>query len=167
MKWFSKAVIITAILALAVGIAGIVYAVRARMVSAEYQFQIDAVLSAASVANGGDAVTDADRAVIAEYQGRRAVVAPGNYKALSYYLRMDAMMPPWGDVREEQCLKITVCDEDVILAMPVNGSVDSILIRLTTGGKTFLMRSRGGNLWTNLVYCAIEGSYHDRNIPLE
>ena len=167
MKWFGKAVMIAVILLLAVGIAGIVYAVRARMVSAEYQFQVDAVLMAASVINEDEAVTDADRAVIAEYQGRRAVVVPGNYKALSYYLRMDAMMPPWGNVREEQCLRITVCGEDVILAMPANGSEDSILIRMTTGGKTFLMRARGGNLWTNLLACAMDGTYHDRNIPLE
>ena len=61
MKWYVKAVVVTAILLLAVGIAGIVYAVRARMVSAEYQFQADAVLTAASVANEGEAVTDADR----------------------------------------------------------------------------------------------------------
>ncbi|MBR6706870.1 MAG: hypothetical protein IKI84_09350 [Clostridia bacterium] len=167
MKWFTKAVTITAILALVVGIAGIVYAVHARMASAEYQFQIDAVLSAASIANEGKAVTDADRAVIAEYQGGRAVVVPGNYKALSYYLRMDAMMPPWGNVKEDQCLKITVCGEAVILVMPDKGSDDNILIRMTTGGKTFLMKAHGGNLWTNLLACAMQGTYHDSNIPLD
>ena len=51
--------------------------------------------------------------------------------------------------------------------MPAKGSADRILIRMTTGGKTFLMQAHGGNLWTNLADCAINGTYHDSNIPLE
>ncbi len=167
MKWVTRAITIAAILVLILGTAGIIYAVRARMVSAEYQFQVDAVLAAAAVANEGKETTEADRAVVAEYQGKRAVVVPGNYKALSYYLRMDAMMPPWGNVKEDQCLKITVCGEDDIFVMPAKGSADIILIRMTTGGKTFSMRARGGNLWTSLLSCAINGTYHDSNIPLD
>ena len=164
MKRVTKILIILTVLLLCLGIAGIVYAVRARLVSNEYQFQVDAVLAAASVANGGEVSTDPLKAVWTEYAGRQAIVAPGNYKALSYYLRSDAMMPPFGRIREEKCLKITVCDEAVFWVMPLSESGDSILIRLTTQGQTFLMRARGGNLWPNLLECALNGTYRDRNI---
>ena len=155
-----------AVLLVVAGCFGIYYAVRARMQASEYQFQVDAVLAAATVANGGELTGDPDKAVIARYQDRSAAVAPGNYRALSYYLRMDAMMPPWGRVNEDQCLTVTVCGEAVFSVMPLNESGDSVLIRLTTQGQTFLMRARGGNLWQNLLECALNGTYHDQNLIL-
>ena len=93
MKPLSRGLIIFTIVLLVGGIVFIGYLLRARTQANEYLFQVDAVLSACMVANQGEPLTDADKAVIAEYDGQKAVVVPGNYAALSSYLRKDAVMP--------------------------------------------------------------------------
>ena len=166
MKW-SRILIGLTIVMLVGGIAFFAFAVHSRMTSMEYQFQVDAVLTAAAVANEEQLVTDPQKAVIAEYQGRRVVVAPENYMALSSYLRKDAAMPLNVRIQEENALKLTVCEEAVFLAEPADEKGDVVLIRLTTGGRTFGMRTDGGNQWASLVRCCMEGTYHDKNLPLE
>ncbi|MBQ3706024.1 MAG: hypothetical protein II888_06170 [Clostridia bacterium] len=166
MKWSRILIVFTAVLLIG-GIGMMFFAVYSRMTGMEYQFQVEAVLGAATAANGGQLVTDPEKAVIAEYQGRRAVVAPGNYRALSSYLRKDAAMPLTVSIHEERALKLTVCGEAIVLAEPADEKGDVVLIRLTTGGKTFGMRTDGGNQWASLLKCCMEGTYHDQNQPLD
>ena len=163
----SRILIILVAVLLAAGIAFFVFSIHSRMTTSEYQFQVDAILAAAEVANNGETVTDPEKAVIAEYDGSRAVVAPGNYLALSSYLRKDAAMPLSVHIDRQKALKLTVCNEAVLYVMPEGGSGDVILIRLKTQGKTFGMRADGGNLWQSLLTCCMTGTYHDDNLPLE
>lgn len=165
MKWSRVAIALTVVM-LVCGMVMMVFFVHSRIKGAEYQFQVDAILSAAEVANGGELLPDPDKAVIAEYGGKKAVVAPGNYKALSSYLRKDAAMPPWIRMDEDTALKITVCGEAVFYASPDDTEGDVVLIRLITGGKEFRMRTDGGNQWASLLRCCMEGTYHDANLPV-
>ena len=166
MKWPFKLLVLFVILMLLSGIAGGIYLVYARMQGNEYLFQVDAVLSAALIANGNEPVTDPDRAVIAAYNGQRAVIVPGNYTALSSYLRKDAvhsLIRPDGS----KALTLTVCGQAVFTAAPADEKGDQVLVQLETQGKTLVMHLRGGNLWPNLLACCLEGTYHDRNLPAD
>jgi hypothetical protein len=167
MKLVRVLIVLTVVL-LVCGIAFLVFSIHSRLTCTEYQFQVDAILSAASIASGEDPLTsDPDRAVIAEYGGKRAVVVPGNFKALSSYLRKDAASLPFLSVDREKALKLTVCSEAVIYAVPDSVSEDVVLVELTTMGRTFRIRTDGGNQWQSLLTCCMKGSYHDENIPLE
>lgn len=164
----SRILIIFTALLLVFGIYFMIFSIRSRYATTEYQFQVDAVLAAAAVANQEDPLTtDPSRAVIAEYEGRRAVVVPGNYKALSSYLRKDAASPLFASVSREKALKLTVCGEAEFYIIPRDASGDLVLIELTTGGQRFIVRADGGNLWSSLLTCCLEGTYHDNNIPLD
>ncbi len=166
MKWFSKLLIALSVLLLIAGIAGIGYALHARRQSVEYQFQVDALLSAAAIANEEEVFTDPEHAVIAEHEGSRYVIVPGNYRALIYYLKKDAMMPILGRVDKTAALHISVCGLGSFWAVPTDDSGEHILVRLETGGQTLTMHCRGWKLWTDLVACCTGGTYHDDNIPL-
>lgn len=160
-------ILIALVVLLLVGaIAFFAFSVHSRMTTAEYQFQVDAILSAANVANNGELTAEAGRAVIAEYGGKRAVVAPGNYTALSSYLRKDAAAPLAVRIDEQKALKLTICDRDVLYAAPEGDGGDVVLIRLVTSGKTFQIRTDGGNLWESLKACCLKGTYHDDNLQL-
>ena len=166
MKWGKRILIVFPILLLVAGIVLMGYLVSARRQSVEYQFQVDAILGACSVANGGEAVTDPERCVTAEYQDRRTVVVPGNYLALSTFLRRDAMMPFYAKMDRTEALKLTFCGQAELYAMPQRKG-ERVLIELNTGDARFLIQARGGNLWKSLLACCMEGTYHDENIPLE
>ena len=167
MKTVKIMLIITALL-LVGGIAFMIFSVHARLNGTEYQFQVDAILTAASIANEEDPLTtDPEKAVIAEYNGRKAVVVPGNYAALASYLRKDAASLLFASVDHEKALRLTVCDEAVFWIVPQDESGDVVLVELTTMGQRFCIRTDGGNQWTNLLACCTKGTYHEENIPLE
>ena len=166
MKGF-KILLIVVIALLLFGIVFLIFSIHSRLTTSEYQFQVDAVLSAAMVQNQGEPLTEPDKAVIAEYEGRRFVVVPGNYKSLSFYLRKDAAMPPFLRIDREKAVKITVCNDAIFYAVPADDTGDLVLIRLETGGKVFQMRTDGGNQWTNILNICTDGTYHDQNIPLD
>lgn len=167
----ARVLIIFTLVVLVLGIVFLISSVHSRLTGTEYQFQVDAVLAAASVAGGEDPLTvDPARSVVAEYEGKRAVVVPGNFPALSSYLRKDAaspLLPFLFSVNREKALKITVCGEAVFYAAPRDSSGDVVAVELTTMGRTFRMRADGGNLWWNLLNCCMKGTYHDENIPLD
>ena len=165
MKAF-RILAVAAVLLLVCGIVFMVFSINARMTASEYQFQVDAILYAATVANQGEPVTEADKAVISEYEGKKTVIVPGNYTALSSYLRKDVAMPPFLQIDKSRALKITVCGEAVFYAVPSDTSEDVVLVRLESNGSVFQMRTDGGNQWTNLLNCCTKGTYHDDNIPL-
>ena len=165
MKGFRLFVIITVLL-LVFGVGFLIFSIHARMTAAEYMFQVDAVLSAASIVNQDQPLTDSDKAVISEYEGHRNVIVPGNYLALSSYLRKDAAMPLFLNIDREKAMKIVVCDESVFYLVPEENNGDVVLIRLEAGNKVFQMRTDGGNQWDNLLAVCTKGTYHDDNIPL-
>ncbi len=165
-NWFWILLVLTIVLLL-FGIGWMIFSVNSRLTGTEYQFQVDAVLAAAKIENGGEPLTDPGKAVVAEYEGRRAVVVPANYAALSSYLRKDAASPLFLSIQPEKSLKLTVCGEAEIYAMPEEGNGDVVLIQMTTQGRTFRIRTDGGNQWSSLLRCCMEGTYHDANIPLD
>ena len=160
--------VVFTVIVLVLGIGLLVYTIHTRTKGTEYQFQVDAILTAASVANAEDPqTTDPDKAVIAEYEGRKTVVVPGNYLALSSYLRKDAVSLLFFSIDREKALRLTVCSEAVLYIAPQGDSSDVVLVELSTMGQTFHMRTDGGNQWKNLLNCCMKGTYHDENIPLE
>lgn len=166
MKAFRVLLIITVLL-LVLGIGFLIFSVHSRLTTSEYLFQVDAVFSAASVANQDEPLTESDKAVIADYEGQKSVIVPGNYKSLSFYLRKDAYMQPFMRMDKDKALKVTVCDETAFWILPKEDNSDIVWIRLETGGKTFDMRTDGGNQWSSLLAICTKGTYHDENIPLE
>ena len=150
------------------GIVFFAWCVHARMVKMEYEFEVDAVLAACSVANGGEPVTDPTLAVVSSFDGQRHVIVPGNYKALSSWLRKDAAAVPslFFRIERETALNIVFCSEARLWAEPrENGDV--VMVLLETGGKSYYIRTDGGNQWKSLLGCATEGTYHDDNLPAE
>ena len=130
--------------------------------------RLSAILSAASIANGEDPLTtDPALSVTAEYEGRKSVVVPGNYLALSSYLKKDAASMLFSSVSRENALKLTVCDIATLYLAPRNGSEDVVLVDLITKDQTFHMRTDGGNQWQAVLNCCMTGTYHDGNIPVE
>ena len=167
MKSFQILVILRVLLLVA-GIALLVFSIHTRHDRVRIPVQVEAVLSAATVANRGEALTDPDKAVIAEYEGKRTVIVPGNYRALSAYLRKDAATPPFPErMDKEKALKLTVCEGAVFYLSPDEKDGDIVRVLLETGGKTFRMRTSGGNQWTSLLAVCTSGTYHDENIPLD
>lgn len=166
MKAFRILLIVTIFLLVA-GIGFLIFSIHARLTTSEYMFQVDAVLSAASIANQNEPLTETDKAVIADYEGRRTVIVPGNYKALSSYLRKDAYLQPLQHIDKKNALKITVCDEAIFYIVPKNGDPDKVYVLLETNGRSFRMHASGGNQWSSLLAVCTKGTYHDDNIPLE
>lgn len=164
----ARILVIFTIVVLVLGIGFLVLSIYSRTSGTEYQFQVDAILTAASIANEEDPLTtDPDKSVIAEYAGQKAVVVPGNYLALSSYLRKGAASMVFFSINRENALKLTVCNEAVFYIAPQGNSTDVVYVELSTMGQSFHMRTHGGNQWKNLVDCCMKGTYHDDNIPLE
>ena len=164
---FARILIVFTALMLVCGIAFLILSVHTRLKGTEYQFQVDAVLAAASIANEEDPLTtDPALSVTAEYEGRKAVVVPGNYMALSAYLRKDAASMLFSSVNREKALKLTVCDIATLYISPKDDSGDIVFIELSTQNQHFSIRTDGGNQWQSLLNCCMKGTYHDDNIPL-
>lgn len=164
----TKVLIIIVVLVILTGAGFLIFSVHSRLTNTEYQFQVDAVLSAAAIANGEDPLTtDPAKCVIAEYEGKRSVIVPGNYTALSSWLRKDSAATLFSGPDKSKALKITACNEAVFYISPADSSGDVVMIELTTMGRTFRVRTKGGNQWTSLLACCTKGTYHDDNIPLD
>ena len=167
MKLVRVLIILTAVLLVA-GIAFLAFSIHFRLKQNEYMFQVDAILAAASIANEEDPLTtDPARSVICEYNGSRSVVVPGNSRALSSWLRKDATLMVFSAPDRDKALKLTVCNEAELYAAPSADSGDVVYLELTTMGKSFRIRTDGGNQWASLLACCTEGTYHDKNIPLD
>lgn len=164
----ARILIVFTVLVLVFGIAFLVFSINSRLRGTEYQFQVDAILAAASIANEEDPLTtDPSLSVTAEYEGQRVTVVPGNYLALSSYLKKDAASMLFHSMDREKALKLTVCDIATFWLLPQNGSEDVVFVDLVTKDQTFHMRTDGGNQWKALTDCCMKGTYHDDNIPLE
>jgi len=167
LRWFTKILIGLVILFILSGIGLMIYAINARMQGTEYQFQVEAVLSAAAMANADEVHMTGSRTVIAEYQGERVLINPANYKALSSYLRKDAAMPLFSRVDKSKALHLTILDIAEAYVMPQDEQGDRICISFTSSGRSFTMSARGGNLWSSLLSCSMKGTWAGDNYPLD
>ncbi len=166
MKWFTKLIFVLVAVLLLGSVFGFIFILRARTQATEYRFQIDALLQAALIANEEQPLTDADKAVVAEYGGQRTVVVPGNYAALAYYLERDAVSPPWGRPDPDRSLHIRICDLAELYVSPADKTGEKVLIWLKEPERSIVVHVRGGNQWQSLLDCCMTGTYHDANIPL-
>lgn len=165
MKWYTKLLVLIAIATLLFVIFGMGYLVNAKYKMNEYSVQLGAAFNAATYVNATETHTDAENAVIANYQGRSSVIVPENYKALQSYLRRDHAMPPFGGVDADDALHISICTQSHLY---ITGDKDGqgALIRFETAGKSFLMHVNGGDLWEKILTMALDGRSNMPNLPL-
>ena len=166
MKWYAKLIVILALLALAAVIFGMVYVVTAKNNMNEYNIQSGAVFNAAMLINGETTYTDAEHAVIASYEGEKAVVIPENYKSLLFYLRQNAGWPLYIPVHREHALTIDVCGQSVF-TVDFDANGEDAAVELITENKTFVMHIRGIALKERLLKCAMEGTFAGENLTAE
>ena len=167
MRWSVRILLTLTALLLIGGIISFIYFIYVRQQGNEYRFQIEAILSAAAIANQEELTDDPEMAVIASYEGQKTVVHPENYRQLAFYLREDCVMTLFTKADPKSALEIVFCGTDRLLASPADSSGDRVVIHLETRGKTFNMLVRGGNLWKNLITCCGKGTYFADNLPLE
>lgn len=166
MKWYAKLIIAFSLLVLLAVILGMVYVVGAKNALNEYILRNGNAFNAAMLINGEETFTDPERAVIAEYEGTRAVVVPENYRALTYYLKENAARPIFARLRREGALTLTVCGGTVFtVAFDEDG--ETATCELAGGGRPLLMRLRGIALRDRLLSTALEGTTAAKNLPAE
>lgn len=165
MKWVWKAVIWIAVLTLVFVIAGFGYVIKAKFTMNEYVLQLGAAFNAATIVNAEVTHTDEDQAVIASYEGRRAVIVPENYKALQSYLRRDYAMPLYARVDREKALHVSICAQShLYIVSDPDGQGATILME--SAGDTYTMHVTGGDLWDKIEEICLEGRSKYPNIPL-
>ena len=167
MSWKGKLLIGIAAAILLTAIFFMIYVVRAKYRSNEYILQLGAAFNAAILVNGDETLTDPEYAVISEYDGKKYLIVPENYKALNTLLRKDAVMPIFGNSLKDAPLSIRICDTALVRIRPNKHSVDGASIYFDTGTQHFYMHVKGGNIWTQILSWATKGSTHYDNIPLE
>ena len=157
--------VVTAFAALALFVGGMVYVVKAKYALNDYTMQLGLGFNAAMMVNAEETYTDADKAVIAEYEGKRVVIAPENYKAVQSCLLRQAAMPLYARVDEETAMHICICGStDAYIAPDADGEGFTVDWRSPEG--RLVMHTAGGNHWERLVTLCMEGSQKAQNIPL-
>lgn len=165
MKWYWKLLLTVCALTMALYIAGMIYAVRAKLAMNDYIIQLSMAFNAATMVNAKETYTDPDRAIIAEYGGERCVVVPENYRQLSGYLTWNHAMPPFGSVDEEEALHVSICGgSDLYIEGDEDGQGAMVLFE--SAGKRFTMHIASVDLWDKILKACMEGSYKAENIPL-
>ena len=157
--------VVTAFAALALFIGGMVYVVKAKYALNDYTMQVGFGFNAAMMVNAEETYTDADKAVIAEYEGKRVVIAPENYKAVQSCLLRQAAMPLFGRVRHEGALRITLCGETEVYVQPDQDG-EGFTAEWISDSERFVMHAAGGNHWQRLVTLCLEGTAKSPNIEL-
>ena len=165
MGWKLRAAVIFVVGFLIAGCLWFGYVVRARYQGNEYVVQLTAAFNAASLVNGEETYTDAERAVVSEYDGRRYVVLPENYKAIVSLLHRHNAMPLLRRVGKDAPLSIVICDAARIRVEP-EGEDAAYVSLVTDAGKGFTMHIRGGNIWKQILEYATLGHSENRNIPV-
>ena len=166
-KHFYHFLIALAFILLIGAIGGMIYAYHATRQMVEFRFQVDSLITAAEYANNDEPVTDPDKAIIAEYDGRHYLIVPGNYTALSFYLQQEAVMPLFGKPDPSKAIRIQICDLATVIAAPTDETGEVLLVQLDTQDQHFVMRVNGFDHWARMVTMCTEGTYHDANIPLD
>lgn len=157
--------VVTAFAALFLFIGGMVYVVRAKYALNDYTMQVGFGFNAAMMVNAEETYTDAEKAVIAQYEGKRAVIVPENYKAIQSCLLRQAAMPIFGRVKHEGALRITLCGETEVYVQPDQDG-EGFTAEWISGDEYFVMHAAGGNHWQRLLTLCLEGTAKTPNIPL-
>ena len=162
---FFYTMVVTAFAALALLIGGMVYVVRAKYALNDYTMQLGLGFNAAMMVNAEETYTDADKAVIAEYEGKRVVIAPENYKAVQSCLLRQAAMPLFGRVAREGALRISLCGEAEAFVQPDKDG-EGFTVDWRSGDKRLIMHAAGGSHWQRLLTLCLEGATKSPNIEL-
>jgi len=165
MKWYLKLILALTLLALLAGTAGMVYVVRAKFAANDYNTQVTLAINAAMMVNAQETHTDAENAIIAETENGRFVIVPENYRTLTFYLKVQAVMPVYAHVGEDAPLKISICGESIIYAEPADNG-DGAYLRFVSGDDSFTMHVRDVELWDELIRTCEYGTTRGMNIPL-
>ena len=150
---------------LTVFVGGLVYVVKAKYALNDYTMQVGLGFNAAMLVNAQETLTDEDSAVIAEYEGRRMVIAPENYRAVQSCLLRQAAMPPFGRVKREGALYISLCGEAEIYVQPDDDG-EGFTAEWVSGDDRFVMHAAGGNHWQRLLDLCMKGTTKTPNIEL-
>ncbi|MGN0746362.1 MAG: hypothetical protein ACI4ML_06800 [Aristaeellaceae bacterium] len=165
MKWYTKLLIFVGVATLVMVIAGMVYVVNAKYQMNEYALQTGLAFNAATLVNASETHTEEEQAVVAEYQGRRAIIVPENYKTVLSYLRRSYAMPPFAHVSKDTALHLTICGaSECWVAGDRDGQGATVLF--TSAGKSFTMHVSGSDLWQKLLSACLDGTYNAENLPL-
>lgn len=164
MKWYVKALIIAAVTTLVIYIGGMIYVVRAKYSMNDYVVHLGAAFNAATIVNATETYTDPDRAVIADFDGRSAVIVPENYKALQSYLRRDHAMPPIAFINKEKSLHIAICGESH-LYIQSDKDGQGALVRFESSGEKYTMHVTGGDLFDKILTVSLDGTNKHPNLP--
>lgn len=165
MKWYTKLFVLIAVATLLFVIVGMIYLVNAKYQMNDYTVQLGLSFNAATYVNATETFTDEENAVIAEYEGRRSVIVPENYKGLQSYLRRDHAMPFLAFVNKDNALHISICNQSHLYIV---GDKDGqgAMIRFETNGEKYTMHVTGGDLWQKILDISLDGSYKAENILL-
>ncbi|MBE5779128.1 MAG: hypothetical protein E7331_07340 [Clostridiales bacterium] len=166
MKWYTKLFVLLAVGTLLFVIVGMIYLVNAKYRMNDYTVELGLAFNAATYVNATETFTDEENAVIAEFNGKRSVIVPENYKSLQSYLRRDHAMPFLAFVNKDKALHISICGKSHLYIV---GDKDGqgALIRFESSGEKFTMHVTGGDLWQKILDVSLKGSYHGENIGLE
>ena len=143
---FLWTMIILAFSALFLFIGGMVYVVKAKYALNDYTMQVGFGFNAAMMVNAEETHMDADKAVIAQYEGKRVVIVPENYKAVQSCLLRQAAMPLFGRVRHQDGEGFTA--------------------EWIAKDERCVMHAAGGNHWQRLLTLCLEGTAKSPNIAL-
>ena len=165
MKWYTRLLVFIGIATLVMVIAGMVYVVRSKYQMNEYALQTGAAFNAATLVNATETHTEEDQAIVAEYQGQRAIIVPENYKIVLSYLRRSYAMPFYARVNKDAALHLTFCgSSDCWVEGDRDGQGATVLF--TSAGKSFTMHVSGSDLWQKLLDTCLDGTYNADNLPL-
>ena len=162
---FLWTMIVTAFVTLFLFIGGMVYVIKAKYALNDYTMQVGFGFNAAMMVNAQETLLDEDSAVIAEYEGKRVVIAPENYKAVQSCLLRQAAMPLLGRVKHEGALRITLCGETEVYVQPDKDG-EGFTAEWNGKNRRFVMHAAGGNHWQRLLTLCLEGTAKSPNIAL-
>lgn len=165
MKWYVKLILGLALLAFIAGIFGMIYVVHAKFVINDYNTQISLAFNAAMLVNAQETYTDEAQAVIAETENGRFVIAPENYRSLSYFLKTSASVPVFKKVGSDVPLKISICGESTVYIKP-DADGQGAYLRYSANGESFTMHVGCTDFWSDLIRVCEVGTYLTDNIPL-
>lgn len=161
-----KVIIALALAALVVGICALFIVVKSKYAVNDFNVDLNMAFNAAMMLNGETTNTDEDKAVICEYDGRRTVLEPDNYKAVSYYLCLKSRMALFNRVDMENALALRFCGSTVLYASP-DKDEDGVYLHWVTPKKTYNMHALGSELWEKLTQTCMEGTNRTPNVPLD
>ena len=160
-----KIIIALALAVLLACIGGMIFVVKSKYAINDFAIEVNAAMNAAMIVNAEETHTDAENAVICEYEGDRVILAPENYRAFSTYLGMQSAMLLFDHADRDSGLHICVCgNADVYVSSDMDG--DGLNIRWETGKRTYNMHAKGSNIWNRLVQTCTVGSSAAENIAV-